>query len=175
MAIDSPPGPGCRPGRSFRACERELRALGVNVFLTPSDDERFSGSFYEWVRVGAQAFEAAAELGYPRQTDAAVVRDCAIEVFPHASDVFLCGCLPAPGTTRRVKTKRSWRLATLRAAGVTGTLCVNRLGRPTLDSVDAALAAVTALSALVGSFAALGDPGEWVVVPGRPRHFERCI
>lgn len=174
VAIDSPPGPARRPGSSSRACERELRALGVNVFLTPSDAEQFSTSFYEWVRVGAQAFKACAKLDYPRQTDAAVVRGCAIEVFPHASDVFLRGCLPAPGTTRRVRTKRSWRLATLNAARVTGALCVNRLGRPTLDSIDAALAALTGLSALAGKFAVLGDPGEWIVVPGEPRRFERC-
>lgn len=170
VAIDSPPGPGRAPGASSRACERELRALGVHIFLTPSDPVRYAGAFYDWVRVGVQAFDVAADAGYPRQIDPAVVRGCALEVFPHASDVFLRGCLPPSGTTRRVRSKRSWRLATLRAAGIeTSRLCLNRVGQPTLDSIDAALAAVTARDALDGNFAALGDRGEWIVVPGTAR------
>jgi hypothetical protein len=65
IAIDSPPGPGRDPGATSRACERTLRELGVNIFLTPSDPERFAGSFYDWVRVGRRAFDVAAEAGYP--------------------------------------------------------------------------------------------------------------
>ena len=29
-----------------------MRELGVNIFLTPSDPEKFAGSFYDWIRVG---------------------------------------------------------------------------------------------------------------------------
>ncbi len=166
VAIDSPPGPGRVPGARSRACERELRALGVNIFLTPSDAERFAGAFYDWIRVGEETFKAAADAGYSRQVEARVVRGHALEVFPHASDVFLRGCLPPMGTTRRVRSKRSWRLVTLRAVGVGPEgLCVNRVGQPTLDSIDAALAAVTAREALAGNFSSLGDTGEWIVVP----------
>lgn len=166
VAIDSPPGPGREPGATSRLCERELRALGVNIFLTPSDLERFAGPFYDWVRVGSRAFDVAAAVGYPLQGDSGVVRGCAVEVFPHASDVFLRGCLPPVHTTRRVGTKRAWRLATLEAAGVnTSDLCVNRVGAQTLDSIDAALAAVTALRAVDGVFSVFGSAGEWIVVP----------
>ncbi|HUR78857.1 MAG TPA: DUF429 domain-containing protein, partial [Acidimicrobiales bacterium] len=167
VAIDSPPTRGREPGASSRACERELRRLGVNIFLTPSDAEKFAHSFYDWIRVGGRAFAAAADAGYPLQDDAAVVRGRALEVFPHASDVFLRGCLPPPGTTRRVRSKRAWRLATLHAAGVsTERLCVNRVGEPTLDSIDAALAAVTARHAVEGTFSVFGETGQWIVVPG---------
>lgn len=167
VAIDSPPGPGQEPGASARSGERELRALGVPVFLTPSDADRYAGPFYDWIRVGALAFRAAAEAGFPVQDDPDVVRGCALEVFPHASDAFLRGCLPPLGTTRRVTSKRAWRLATLRAAGIdTESLCSHRLGQPTLDSVDAALAALTARHALGGNFTSLGGAGEWIVVPG---------
>ena len=169
VAIDSPPGPGREPGATSRLCERELRALGVNIFLTPSDPERFAGPFYDWVRVGSRAFDVAAAVGYPLQGDSGVVRGCAFEVFPHASDVFLRGCLPPVHTTRRVGTKRAWRLATLEAAGVnTSDLCVNRVGAQTLDSIDAALAAVTALRAVDGVFSVFGSAGEWIVVPETP-------
>lgn len=158
--------PGGEPGATSRLCERQLRALGVNIFLTPSDPERFAGPFYDWVRVGSRAFDVAAAVGYPLQNDPGVVRGCALEVFPHASDVFLRGCLPPVHTTRRVGRKRAWRLATLEAAGVnTSDLCVNRVGAPTLDSIDAALAAITALRAVDGEFSVFGSAGEWIVVP----------
>jgi hypothetical protein len=82
--------------------------------------------------------------------------------------VFLRGCLPPPGTTRRTTTKREWRAATLRAAGVDpARLAGNRRGDPTMDSVDAALAAVTAARSLEGDFTSFGRAGEWIVVPGR--------
>jgi hypothetical protein len=167
VAIDSPPGIGQVPGASSRVCEQRLRDLGVNIFLTPSDPVLFAKPFYQWIRIGEKAFQAAAEVGYAAQDDPAVVRGRALEVFPHASDVFLRGYLPAPGTTRRVRSKRAWRLATLRDAGIASeNLCVNRVGQPTLDSIDAALAAVTAHHALVGTFSVFGEPGEWIVVPG---------
>jgi hypothetical protein len=82
VAIDSPPGPGRDPGATSRACERQMRELGVNIFLTPSDPEKFAGSFYDWIRVGTQAFAAAAAVGYPPQDDPAVVRGRALEVSP---------------------------------------------------------------------------------------------
>lgn len=177
VAIDSPPGRGTlEPGSSSRACERELRALGVNIFLTPSDPDAFAGRFYDWVRVGQLAYAAAAQVGYPLQRRAVDIRGRALEVFPHAADVFLRGCLPPLGTTALATSKRAWRLETLRSAGVSAdSLCTNRAGRPTLDSIDAALAAVTALYALDGNFLAVGNPGELIVVPGRElRRFARC-
>jgi hypothetical protein len=176
VAIDSPPGRGRQPGATSRRCERELRDLGVNIFLTPSDADPYAGAFYDWIRVGEAVFRAAATVGYPRQDDPTVARGRSLEVFPHASDVFLRGCLPPPGTTKRVHAKRAWRLETLRAAGVdTSGLCRNRAGRTTVDSIDAALAAVTAQRAIHGEFHVVGDTGEWIVLPGAAgRHFSRA-
>jgi predicted nuclease with RNAse H fold len=176
VAIDSPPGHGREPGASSRRCERELRDLGVNIFLTPSDPALYARPFYDWIRVGERAFSAAGGAGYPLQDEPTVVRNRSLEVFPHASDVFLRGCVPPAGTTSRVRRKRAWRLATLHAAGVdTEGLCLNRGGQPTLDSIDAALAAVTAHHASRGDFSVVGDAGEWIVVPGRERQrFTRC-
>jgi hypothetical protein len=150
--------------------------LGINVFSTPSDVVRYSRAFYDWVRVGELAFKAAQDAGYPRQGSAADVRGRALEVFPHASDVFLRGCLPPTHIRRRLGTRRSWRSDTLAAHGVTvEALCRNRAGRVTLDSIDAALAALTGLLALEGSSRTLGVPGGLLVVPtAREGPFERC-
>lgn len=170
VAIDSPPGRGCVPGATSRRCQRELRDLGIHIFLTPSDCDRYAGPFYDWIRVGGRAYEAAREAGYSLQDSPTIVRNRSLEVFPHASDVFLRGGLPPPGTTRRARKKRAWRLSTLRAAGIdTDRLCLNRAGEPTLDSIDAALAAVTAQRAVRGDFITVGEAGEWIVVPGSER------
>jgi predicted nuclease with RNAse H fold len=176
VAIDSPPGRGRQPGATSRRCERELRNLGVNIFLTPSDPDRYAGAFYNWIRIGEDVFRAAATVGYPRQDDPTVVRSRSLEVFPHASDVFLRGCLPPSGTMKHLNTKRAWRFETLRAAGVdTGGLCRNRAGRTTADSIDAALAALTAHLAIRGDFHVVGDAGEWIVLPGAAgRRFTRA-
>jgi predicted nuclease with RNAse H fold len=167
VGIDSPPGPGTEPGKRTRQGERQLRALGVNVFSTPSDHDRYAIPFYDWVRVGARTFEAAARAGYSQQELADEVEHRALEVFPHATDVFLRGCLPPASVRQRMASKRAWRLETLHRAGVDPTgLCVNRNGDPTLDSVDAALAALTGLIALEGDCTSLGFDGEWIVIPG---------
>jgi len=166
VAIDSPPGSGLDPDAAARECEQQLRRLGIQIFSTPSDGLKFAGAFYNWIRVGMQAFDAAAAAGYPRLIDPAVVRGHALEVFPHASDVFLRGLLPPSGTTKRIAHKRAWRLATLESAGVRPDgLCANRFNQPTMDSIDAALAALTARRAVEGMFSAWGKAGEWIVVP----------
>jgi predicted nuclease with RNAse H fold len=168
VAIDSPPGRGRIPAARSRHCERQLRQQGIQIFLTPSDADRYAHPFYDWIRVGERVWDAARKAGYPPQADPTDVLGRALEVFPHASDVCLRGCRPPAGTTRRVQTKRAWRSATLRDAGVeTDRLCRNRLGQPTLDSIDAALAALTAWFAVRGDFRVVGDAGEWIVLPGR--------
>lgn len=166
VAIDSPPGPGTESGRRTRECERQIRALGISIFSTPSDPERYRRPFYDWVRVGARTFEAAERAGYPKQAEAAGVEHRALEVFPHATDVRLRGCSPPPGTLRRIGTKRAWRLETLQLAGVDTTgLCRNAKGDPTLDSIDAALAALTGLHALEDDYTAYGGSDGRIVVP----------
>ena len=159
VAIDSPPGWG-RTGGS-RAGERELAALGVSCFRTPSDPGRCSRPFYNWMRVGHAAFAAAEGAGYPLYRGGPVAGR-ALEVFPHSSAVALAGTSPAPGTTRRAGAKAAWRRSVLEAAGVDTTPL------RTLDHLDAALAALTALLAWQGCSFTLGDPDEGLMVlPGR--------
>ncbi len=160
IAIDSPPAWG-RAGRSRRA-ERELRRLGLSSYATPSHPVWRERPFYAWMKVGFGAFREVAARGFGRfrQGD---VRRTAIEVFPYATAVALTGMLRPRGTS-----KNSWRRDVLRREG----LDVDRL--PTLDAIDAALAALTGLLALQGRFTAVGDPREGVIVlpietlPGRP-------
>jgi predicted nuclease with RNAse H fold len=158
VAIDSPPGIGI--AGASRECELALRLRGVNIFSTPSDATRFARPFYNWIRVGHKAFTAAEAAGFPLFTSENTIRGCSIEVFPHATDVFLRGCLPPAGVTRRVSRKRNWRSETLRLAGVEET---DRL--TSLDAVDAALAALTGLHAIEGAVEAIGDPPFWIIAP----------
>jgi predicted nuclease with RNAse H fold len=160
VAIDSPPGWGSAGGS--RDSERALAALGLPCFRTPSDPQRRQHAFYNWMRVGHEAFAAAARAGYPCYRGGPSALGCALEVFPHASAVALAGSRPPPGTSRRCTAKRVWRTAVLQRAG----LDTSELS--SLDAVDAALAALTALFVARGDhWFAVGDPAEGLIVlPG---------
>lgn len=160
VAIDSPPAWGLR-GSSRRA-ERELIALGLPCFRTPSDPGLRHHPFYGWMFAGHEAFAAAARAGYPCFIGGPDGRGQALEVFPHGAAVALAGCRPPPGTARRPAAKRQWRTAVLAAAGVDTTAL------RTLDAVDAALAALVGLIvAEDGPWFWLGEPDEGcVVLPG---------
>jgi predicted nuclease with RNAse H fold len=164
VAIDSPPSWGI--GGGSRRTERELRALGIQSYGTPSDPRKGENAFYAWMKVGFDAFEAARSAGFDRFRSGPV-KGRAIEVFPHASAVVLAGCLP-PHTMP----KREWRAQVLRSKGVSVD------GLRSADQVDAALAALTGLLALRGRSTSLGDPKEGTIVlpasslPARP--YRRC-
>lgn len=160
VAIDSPPAWG-RTGGS-RQGERELAALGVSCFRTPSAPELGARPFYNWMRVGHAAFAAAARAGYGLYRGGPVT-GCALEVFPHSTAVALAGARPPPGTARRAGLKAGWRRAVLESAGVDTTAL------RTLDQIDAALAALTALLAWQGCCFNLGDPDEGLMVLPGPR------
>lgn len=149
VAIDSPPAWGKAGG--CRKTELALRALGIQSYGTPSDPKRSESPFYEWMRIGFEAFRTAESRGFPRYRAGAVART-ALEVFPHATAVVLAGALPPTGMA-----KREWRTEVLQKAGVS----CDELG--SLDQIDAALAALTGLFALRGEFTAPGDPDEGVI------------
>jgi len=160
VAIDSPPRWGVRG--SSRKAERDLRTLGVQCFYTPSDEARREEPFYEWMKVGHEAFEAAQRAGYECSWGADGPSGRALEVFPHGVAVALDGRLPPAGTTRRPAAKRRWRTEVLVRAGVdVGPL-------RTLDAVDAALAALMAvIVAEGGAWFWVGGPDEGcIVLPG---------
>lgn len=160
VAIDSPPA-WSRSGAS-RQGERELAALGVSCFRTPSASQHCQRPFYNWMRVGHAAFAAAARAGYHVYRGGPVA-GCALEVFPHSSAVALAGTRPPPGTARRAGSKAAWRRSVLEAAGV------DTSALRTLDHLDAALAALTALLAWHGCCFTLGDPDEGLMVVPGPR------
>ena len=162
VAVDSPPAWGVR-GTSRRA-ERELIALGLPCFRTPSDPALRDHPFYGWMFAGHAAFAAAARAGYPCFTGGRKGRGRALEVFPHGAAVALAGCRPPAGTARQPAAKRRWRAAVLAGQGVDTTAL------RTLDAVDAALAALVAvIVAEGGEWFSLGEPDEGcVVLPGSP-------
>lgn len=152
VAIDSPPDWGV-DGMSSRETERQLAMLGIQSFRTPSRDRGLGNPFYDWMQVGFEVFRAAEEAGFPR-FDGRTVRGTAIEVFPHASETVLAGCLPPIGVS-----KKAWRTRLLRSQGVAVT------DLRTVDHVDAAIAALTGLIALaLRSPFAPGVPKEGVIV-----------
>ena len=150
VAIDSPPR-WAASGRSRRT-ERELAALNISSFNTPSEAHGAGNSFFAWMQAGFEVFAQAASAGFPVYS-AGSPRGKALEVFPHATAVVLAGCLPPKGVG-----KHAWRTAVLRAQG----LRTDDLGSP--DRIDAALAALTGLYALDGKRFAPGDPREGVIV-----------
>jgi len=149
IAIDSPPG-WSLTGKS-RPIERQLQALGINVFPTPAAE--FARDLHRWMETGFDVFRVAGDLGYPLYTGGVLFARTAIEVFPHASAVVLRGSLAPVGMAKRV-----WRRSVLEAAGVA---CSEMR---TTDHLDAALAALTGLRFLTGDFSVVGTPGEAVLV-----------
>lgn len=150
VAIDSPPR-WAASGRS-RLTERELAALNISSFNTPSAEHGAGNRFFAWMEVGFEVYARAAAAGFPTYS-AGNPRGTSIEVFPHATAVVLAGCLAPPGLG-----KHAWRAAVLRAQGVR----TDELRSP--DRIDAALAALTGLCALDGKRFAPGDPLEGVIV-----------
>ena len=149
IAIDSPPAWGVS-GKS-RPIERQLQALGINIFPAPAAE--FARELHRWMETGFDVFKVAGDLGYPLHTGGASFARRAIEVFPHASAVVLRGSLAPAGMPKHV-----WRRAVLEAVGVA---CSDMR---TTDHLDAALAAFTGLRFLGGDFSVVGTPGEAVLV-----------
>ncbi|HEY7761786.1 MAG TPA: DUF429 domain-containing protein [Actinomycetota bacterium] len=150
VAIDSPPR-WAASGRS-RLTERELAALNISSFNTPSQEHGAGNRFFAWMEAGFEVFAKAAAAGFATYA-AGSPRETALEVFPHATAVVLAGCLPPAGVR-----KRAFRTAVLRSEGVR----TDELN--TQDRIDAALAALTGLYALGGRRFAPGDPREGVIV-----------
>jgi predicted nuclease with RNAse H fold len=150
VAIDSPPR-WAASGRSRRT-ERELAALNIQSFNTPSAAHGKGNRFFAWMEVGFEVFRHAEAAGY-RTYGGGSPRKTAMEVFPHATAVVLAGALSPKGVG-----KKAWREGVLRAQGVR----IDEL--TTIDRVDAALAALTGLLVLDGKRFAPGDPTEGVIV-----------
>ena len=146
VCIDSPSG-WSRSGKS-RLAERQLARLGIHAYYTGQDPG--DHPFYAWIRVGLQIFERLA-VEYPLYRGGEVAGHAA-EIFPHASAALLANSLPARDQ------KEPFRRKVLRDHSVAEE------DLPTLDLVDAALAALTGLIALDGRHSGVGDPEEGVIL-----------
>jgi predicted nuclease with RNAse H fold len=147
VCIDSPPA-WALVGRS-RAAERELRRFGLTAFSTPTNPGPHA--FYRWMRIGFSIFDAIAD-SHPRFR-AGPVKGTAAEVFPEASAVLLEGRLRSAH-----ETKAQFRRRVLASCGID----TSRLA--TMDSLDAALAALTGTLALEGEYSTVGEPDEGVIL-----------
>ena len=126
--------------------ERLLARLGIHAYYTGKDPG--DHPFYAWIRVGLQIYERLA-LEYPLYRGGDVIGHAA-EIFLHASAALLASSLPARDQ------KEPFRRKVLREHGVAEE------DLPTLDLVDAALAALTGLIALDGRHSAVGDPEQGI-------------
>ncbi len=147
VCVDSPSS--WASSAKTRAGERELRALGITAFATGTDPGPHP--FYRWMRVGFSVFESLAPTY--RLFRGGPIRGSAAEVFPEASAVLLAGRF-----RDRSETKLAFRRRVLRDQGV------DDRSLPTLDRVDAALAALTGVLALAGTYSTVGDPNEGVML-----------
>jgi predicted nuclease with RNAse H fold len=149
VCIDSPSG-WALSGNS-RMAERDLHNCGIHIYFTPSNPA--GNPFYRWMETGIELYRALSPA-YPLYRGGLVVGTAA-EVFPNASAVLLAGKLRADGVT-----KNSFRRGVLRSQGVEATKEQLR----NLHRVDAALAALTGLLALEGTYSTVGDQSEGVIL-----------
>jgi predicted nuclease with RNAse H fold len=147
VCIDSPSSWSIS-GKS-RQSERELRKLGITAFSTGPDPGPHP--FYRWMRVGISIFEALSP-SY-QLFDGRELRGTAAEVFPEATAVLLAGRLRDKSVSKRL-----FRSRVLSHNGVETSAL------PTADRIDAGLAALTGIMALEGTYTAVGDPAEGVVM-----------
>jgi predicted nuclease with RNAse H fold len=147
VCIDSPSSWSIS-GKS-RESERELRMLGITAFSTGSDPGPHP--FYRWMRVGISIFEALSP-SY-QLFDGREPRGAAAEVFPEGTAVLLAGRLRDKSVSKRL-----FRSRVLIDNGVDASAL------PTADRIDAALAALTGILALAGTYTAVGDPVEGVIM-----------
>jgi predicted nuclease with RNAse H fold len=152
VCVDSP-SQWSTSGRS-RSSERELARRGIPVFFTPPDPG--DHPFYRWMRVGIALYRSL-DGRYPLLRSAELEKT-SVEAFPAATARILAGERRPSG-----ESKIAFRRRVLAANGVkTETL-------PNADRVDAALAALTGVLALGGSYETVGDPAEGVILlPVRP-------
>jgi predicted nuclease with RNAse H fold len=147
VCIDAPSA-WSTSGRS-RTAERALRRVGITAFATGADPG--DHPFYRWMRVGFSIYQALSPAYRLFRGGDAV--GTAAEVFPEASAVLLAGRHRDPD-----ETKITFRRHVLRAHGVDDAVL------PTVDRVDAALAALTGVLALEGTCTNVGDPDEGVIM-----------
>jgi predicted nuclease with RNAse H fold len=139
-----------------RSAERLLAADGIFAFATPSRAVAHSRAFYRWMLNGAELFRLI-EPQYPLfNGDIAVSPPVCFETFPQAVACSLAGEIVS------AKQKGRIRRELLRKAGLDTSAFSN------IDTVDAALCALTAHYFHSGNFKTYGDATDgFIVVPAK--------
>ena len=162
VGVDAP----CRwslNGRS-RPAERALAAEKIHSFSTPSRAAAENRDFYRWMFNGAELYRLL-EFHYRLFDGRNVgIAPVVFETFPQAVACTLAGKIVS------AKKKSTVRRALLAGAGFDIALLTN------IDTVDAALCALTAQYLLAKEFKAYGDATEgFIVVPRIASHnLPRC-
>lgn len=137
-----------------RSAERTLANEGIYAFATPSQVVAENRAFYRWMLNGAELFNLI-ELHYQLfDGSKTVTGPVCFETFPHAVACALAGEVVS------AKQKSFVRRELLNKAGINTKVLSN------IDTVDAALCALTAHYYLAGNFKAYGDAKDgFIVVP----------
>lgn len=155
VGVDAP----CRWSTTGRArnAERKLAAAGINALATPSQEVAKQKPFYRWMLHGDELYRII-EPHYPLFNGSTTSSGpVCFETFPQAVACALAGEVVS------AKQKATIRRELLRKAGIDTTALNN------IDTVDAALCALTAHYLLAGYFKSYGDITEgFIVVPARP-------
>ena len=136
-----------------RPCERELAALGIAAFSTPSQAVGEMHPFYGWMLNGARLYQELASE-YPLYYDghSPTTGPFCFETFPQAIACVLSG------KRLSAKHKRTDRPRVLREAGIATDALTS------IDEIDAALCALAAQQILAGRFKPCGDAAEGFIL-----------
>lgn len=152
VGIDAP----CRWSSTGRArkAERDLAAVGIHAFATPSKAKAESSDFYRWMINGAELYRRIIPY-YPLFSKISkATRSVSFETFPQA-----IACALAKEVVS-AKQKRVVRRALLQELIIDITQLSN------IDFVDAALCAVAAQYLVAGNFKKYGNAAEgFIIVP----------
>ena len=169
VAVDAPQG-FRRPGRGSpvaqRVCDRELMARRISLYPVPTRAAVEAGEarLPDWMKAGFDYFRRLRRAGFEVPDDAVMPGalgrpPAALEVYPYGAFATLLGALPPSKATRA---GLRLRVVTLRHAGLEWDEYYDH------DSLDALVAALTALRFQQGRATPVGDPREgliWLPVP----------
>ena len=139
-----------------RSAERALASEGIFSFATPSCKQAQCRPFYRWMLNGAEMFRLI-ELNYPLfDGSTALSSSVCFETFPQAVACALAGEIVS------AKRKSVVRRDLLHQVGIDTEALTN------IDTIDAALCALTAHYFLLGNIKTYGDATEgFIVVPAK--------
>lgn len=177
IAIDAPCGWSATGGS--RHAERSLTLGGqiLQCFKTPTQEHAKGSPFYDWVRNGQLLYAELQRHGFHLHTGLpSTIGRVVLETFPHAIACALHGRV-IPATPKSKNRRAALELLVHRNALAPGSQLPATL--PNIDTVDAALCAITARCHALHQTQSFGTtPGEGcIIIPdlaklpqAKPRH-----